>query len=84
MANIESQIIFYSNTTPNQLNHSRGRVTDAAVNWGIFTSPSPGNSNQNSTAYTSSPIFDFDPGFYESQIEVSISTEDTGGYLLYN
>ena len=84
LTNTDSQIIFYSNTIPNQLNHSRGRVADAAVDWGIFTSPSPGNSNQNSKpGYTSTPVFDFSPGFYDNQIELSISTEDTGVFIYY-
>ncbi len=35
----------HSVSIPNQLGHSTGRTSDGATTWGIFTSPSPGNTN---------------------------------------
>lgn len=61
-------------TNPNQMNHSRGRVTDADPNWGVFQTPSPGAPNGNALKeYTSKPEFNAASGFYNGSLTVGIS-----------
>ncbi len=84
LSNQEGEMLSYLNITPSQLNHSRGRVVDGDLDWGVFTSPTAGTSNENSSpSYVSVPEFSLDPGFYDNQVEVSISTQDTGVLIYY-
>ena len=84
LSNSDGELLSYFNMSPAQLNHSIGRVSDGAEDWGVFSSPSPGNSNQNSDPrYASLPEFDLNPGFYDNQVEVLISTQDTGVMIYY-
>jgi len=84
LSNSGGEILFYFNIIPTQLNHSMGRVNDGELDWGIFSSPSPGNSNQNSNdRYVSLPEFNLNPGFFDNQVEVLISTQDTGVLIYY-
>ena len=84
LSNSGGEILSYFAMSPAQLNHSTGRVSDGAEEWGYFSSPSPGESNQNSDPrYASLPEFNLNPGFYDNQVEVSISTEDTGVIIYY-
>ena len=84
LSNPDGEVLSYFSVIPNQLNHSRGRIQDADQDWGIFTDPSPGSSNQNSNSrYCSLPVFDLTPGFYTDQLEINISTNDTGVLIYY-
>lgn len=54
-------------TSPTQGNHSRGRKTDGSNIWAIFTTPTPGQSNNlvtNFVSYAPKPIINTTPGFY--------------------
>jgi len=80
----DGELLSYFNLTPNQLNHSKGRVLDGSVDWGVFDTPTPGESNQNSSfGYASLPEFNLNPGFYDGQLELLISTQDTGVLIYY-
>lgn len=62
-----------------QLEHSRGRITDGAAEWGIFTNPTCGYSNNGSTAYQAyaeKPEMSMEAGFYESTLLVDLSTTE--------
>ncbi len=60
----------------NQTNHSRGRVEDGSTEWGIFDFPTPNIPNNNALKeYAAKPIFETAPGFYTSDISVSILAE---------
>ena len=62
---------------PCQKNHSRGRTTDGAATWSLFTSATPGASNTNAkNEYASKPTLSVAPGII-SPTTVSIS--NTGG-----
>ncbi|MEC8603949.1 MAG: lamin tail domain-containing protein, partial [Bacteroidota bacterium] len=54
---------------PCQLDHSRGRSSDGATTWSLFTLPSPNASNSSpSEEYATQPSFDVDPGYHSSAI----------------
>ena len=68
------EIVDYVQLDRHQLNHSVGRDLNNG-SWSIFTNSTPGSSNVSATAYdgyVSSPEFDYDPGFYNSAINLSI------------
>ncbi len=69
---------FHNIDIPNQKNHSRGRVSDGASTWGVFTNnSSPGNSNLNARQeYATTPGFNQVAGFYAGSVTVTISTPD--------
>ncbi len=67
-----------------QHNHSRGRLVDGEDDWGIFTLPTPGNSNENGVlAYTSTPSFDVEAGEYPTSINVGLTTENDEEVIRY-
>lgn len=74
----------YLNLT--QVGHSRGRTTDAAATWSIFTTPTPNGSNAASTPYSNyatKPIFSVAPGFYSGAQSVTLSTPDPNVTIRY-
>ena len=58
---------------PNQRNHSRGRVTDGANTWGIFTTPTPGAANAN--AVNEYPLMEINTaaGGYSGSVTVTMT-----------
>lgn len=67
-------------------NNSRGRTTDGANTWSVFTSPTYNSSNSGSTAYLeydARPIFSLAAGFYPNTISVSISCADPNATIRY-
>jgi hypothetical protein len=69
------------------LSHSYGRITDGAGQGGIFTTATPGASNNSSTAhtggYTSKPELSQVAGFYNSTIEVTITSFEQNPTIRY-
>lgn len=66
----------FTYTDPNQLGHSRGRLTDGGAVWGVFEDPTPGASNTGGvSAYAPTPEFSLDAGLYAGAQSVSITTE---------
>lgn len=66
--------------------HSRGRVTDGSTTWGIFTSPTPGSTNNTFTAYsnyTQKPVMSVAAGFYSGPVTVTISSPEPGVTIRY-
>lgn len=62
---------------PTQANHSRGRVTDGASAWGLFSSPTPNTANTNAkTAYASKPAFSLAAGFYNTVQTIVLTSPD--------
>lgn len=63
--------------SPNQRNHSYGRIGDGAADWGIFTNPTPGGNNGTNafTGYAAVPQFDTDAGYFAGGLTVGISAE---------
>jgi hypothetical protein len=70
----------------NQLNHSRGRTTDGAATWSIFTEPTPGYDNSLSIPYTSyaeKPSFSLEAGFYAGTQSIVITNEEPNSVVRY-
>jgi len=66
--------------------HSRGRVVNGGEEWGIFLSPTPGSSNNSSTAYTrytEKPVMDKVAGFHPFPITVTISCNEPNSQIHY-
>jgi gliding motility-associated-like protein len=69
---------------PTQKNHSRGRTTDGANTWSLFTTPTPGAANANAKQnYATKPILSVQAGFYSSAQTVSISSPDANVTIRY-
>ncbi|MDA3822264.1 MAG: lamin tail domain-containing protein, partial [Bacteroidales bacterium] len=70
-----------------ELNYSIGRETDGAFKIAEFVNASPGSSNNTQTAFSNgyelSPVFNYPSGFYEDEIEVSMSVGSTTASIRY-
>ena len=68
------------------LGHSRGRTTNGAATWSIFTTPTPNSTNNTSTPYTryaNKPDFSAPAGFYTSAITLLVTHTEPGGTVRY-
>lgn len=71
--------------SPTQANHSRGRVTDGASTYGVFTNPTPGAANSNSyNAYAAAPLFDIPSGEQGGAINVNVTSSEAGVTVRYD
>ncbi len=69
---------------PNQTNHSWGRMTDGAANWGVFTNPTPGAANTGGfTGYAETPIIDVPSGAHPAAVSINITTTDANSTVRY-
>ena len=69
---------------PNQLLHSRGRTTDGAATWSVFTTPTPGGPNTGAMLeYATTPTFSVTAGFYPGAQSVTITTPDPNITIYY-
>lgn len=62
-----------------QIAHSRGRTTNGAATWSVFTTPTPGGSNNTATAwqnYATTPSMNVAPGFYSGAQTITITSPD--------
>ncbi|MDD3876350.1 MAG: CotH kinase family protein [Bacteroidales bacterium] len=87
LSNASGSLIDYKAITQKtQLGHSYGRTQDGQNNWNIFTSPTPGASNNASTpynAYASTPVFSVNAGFYPSDVIVTMTTTEPDAEIRY-
>jgi len=86
LANPSGTVIDKREMKKNQVNHSRGRTTDGATTWSIFTEPTPGTSNDVVTAYESyaaRPSFSVDAGFYKTSQTIDITNDEPNSVLRY-
>jgi len=73
----------YLLTIANQRDHSRGRLTDGANDWGIFTTPTPGAANTDGMGeYVPIEIIT-EPGYYSGTVNVEIQSADGGAAIHY-
>jgi len=66
--------------------HSRGRTANGGPNWGVFTSPTPGASNNNAESYikyADKPVMDKTAGFYTAAFPVTITCTEPGATIRY-
>jgi hypothetical protein len=69
-----------------QVHQSRGRLTDGAAEWRIFTTPSPNISNNdkpNAIGFASRPDMSMPAGFYPGAISVALSTTEQNAVIRY-
>lgn len=69
-----------------QLGHSRGRTTDGATTWSLFTTPTPNASNNTATpylGYAPTPTMSVGPGFYTSAQTISLPNLGAGFTVRY-
>ncbi len=67
-----------------QKNHSRGRTTNGANTWSLFTTPTFNAANGTSFLdYTPRPIFSLAPGHYTGPQVLSISAPNVGDIIRY-
>lgn len=73
----------FSSTNRTQLGHSRGRTTDGAATWSLFTTPTPNAANAGSvTDYLERPVLNPAAGFYAGAQNVTI-TGPAGATIRY-
>lgn len=64
--------------------HSVGRQTNGAVNWMLFTTPTPGATNVGAVPfYEPTPVMSVAAGFYTSMQSVSITCSDAAATIRY-
>lgn len=69
---------------PNQLGHSRARITDGAEEWGVSLNPTPGSSNFNvKPEYALKPSVNPEAGFYTDEVTISIENEEPNSVIHY-
>ena len=69
---------------PTQKGHSRGRTTDGATTWSLFTSPTPDNANSNAKQnYATTPLFNQNAAYYPAPISLTISSPDANISIYY-
>lgn len=73
----------YALTVPNQQDHSRGRVTDGAPQWGIFTTTTPGAANVNAVGEYTDVTIDVEAGYYSGAVSVTVSSSDPNAAIYY-
>lgn len=67
-----------------QRNHSRGRTTDGAATWGVFTTPTPNAANTGaSTEYMPWVMMNTPPGFYAAAQNVTLTCSDPTAEIRY-
>lgn len=71
------------NMDPTQKDHSRGRTTDGAGTWSLFTTPTPGAANTNDfQSYAATPTMSQGAGFYGAT-SISLSTTEPSSEIRY-
>jgi hypothetical protein len=69
-----------------QMDHSRGRTVNGGNEWSIFTTPTPGSSNNTSNAYAAyaaKPMVSDTGGFYSSALQITITTTEPDSKIRY-
>ena len=86
LANAAGTIIDDLEVVRTQLGQSVGRKTDGAAGWRIFTQPTFGTTNNNSTGYAgfaARPAADQPAGFYAGSVTVSLSSTEPDAVIRY-
>ena len=69
---------------PTQVGHSRGRIANGGITWGVFTSPTPIASNTNAKLeYATKPVMSVNAGFYPGSQTVALSSPDASVTIHY-
>jgi len=69
---------------PNQHLHSRGRTTNGAGTWSLFTNPTPNGANSGAQQeYATTPVLSVQAGVYASTQSITITTPDPNITIRY-
>jgi gliding motility-associated-like protein len=69
---------------PCQANHSRGRTTNGAATWSLFTTPTQNAANSNAkNDYAQKPVFDVAPGILAGPVSLGLSVTQPGLSIRY-
>ena len=69
---------------PNQKSHTRGRETDGASNWSVFTIGTPNASNIGAMQeYATTPVFSQTGGYNSAAINITLSSPDPNVTIYY-
>jgi len=69
-----------------QLGHSRGRTTDGAATWSVFTQPTFSSSNNSATPYlryAEKPVMSVQAGYFTTSFQLTITTSEPSGTIRY-
>ncbi|MEA3444135.1 MAG: CotH kinase family protein [Bacteroidota bacterium] len=84
LADPSGNIIDVVQTIPAQKDHSRGRTTNGASTWALFTNPTPNANNTGAKEnYAFIPQFDIAPGLYSTAFSLNITSPDAGVTIYY-
>jgi hypothetical protein len=82
----DGDVVDYKKLTPHQLNHSVGRSSDGSSDWSVFVESTPNSQNSGETGYLgykSSPVFNYDAGFYANTLELNIGCDSPNVDIYY-
>ena len=69
---------------PNQNSHTRGRETDGAINWSVFTTGTPNSTNVGAMQeYATTPVFSQIGGYYSATVNLTLSSPDPNITIYY-
>ena len=70
---------------PNLKDNSYGRVSDGSTEWGVFTTPTPGEANTTNSYhhYSAKPEMSPQAGFYSGSVSVVLSTTEPNAEIRY-
>jgi gliding motility-associated-like protein len=69
---------------PCQTNHSRGRTTNGATTWSLFTTPTQNAANTGAkNEYAQTPVFDVTPGILSGPVSLGLSVTQPGLSIRY-
>ncbi|MFN0202723.1 MAG: CotH kinase family protein [Bacteroidia bacterium] len=84
LADASGTIIDQVALIPTLRNHSRGRVTDGAATFGVFTTPTPNAANANAfQEYVEKPVFNLAGGYYNGAQSITITCATPGAEIRY-
>ena len=70
---------------PNQKSHTRGRETNGANNWKVFTTGTPNTNNSGAMEeYATTPVFSQNSGYYNAPINLTLSSPDPNVTIYYS
>lgn len=84
LANPAGAIIDQVVTNPTLIENSRGRSTDGAATWSLFTTPTPNAANAGAVnEYVARPVMNQAAGNYSGSVTVSITCATPGASIYY-
>jgi CotH kinase protein/Chitobiase/beta-hexosaminidase C-terminal domain/Lamin Tail Domain len=86
LANPQGVVVDSKGIKKTKLHHSRGRKTDGASEWEVFTEPTPLVKNVESqafTTYANRPDFSLNAGFYASTQTVTVTNNEPNATIHY-